>query len=294
MSADGRPQKVVFRLALPRELKQELGDLSLTQAQAVALTATIWHVDEDLKTFRTRFKGREPRPELVRRLRRMAKVLGELQDEIRRQPNTMSDFLPFDTLEAIGEIMSFSAMEAALGKKLASRDPEGGVKEAVKRLAADASAARIAEIEAAQGGGVEEAVKPLVAGSSDVRIAEIEARFDYQRKALGLKHGPELLAHLVDRITRPIQVWLELDRRNRGGRPSDLVRDYVLIRLLEAAPEVLGSRATATAGGKFVRLCTGVFNVCGLSTDGLEKAVERILKQRRTKASPKRDDDRTS
>jgi hypothetical protein len=259
-------QALIFRLASPQKLKRELGDLSLTQAQAHALDLTLRHVDEDLKTFSTRFKDREPRPELVRRLRRMGKILGELQDEIRYQPNTMLDFLPFDTQEAIGEIMSFSAMEAALGKMLASRDPQGGVKEAVMRLA----------------------------DRSDVRIAEIEARFDYQRKALGLKHAPELLVHLVERINRPIQVWLELDRRNRGGRPSDAVRDYVLIGLVEATPEVLGSPATATARGKFVRLCAGVFHACGLNTDGLEKAIERILKQRRTKASPKRDDDRVS
>jgi hypothetical protein len=293
MSDDGGPQRVVFRLALPELLKQELGDLSLTQAQAVALTATLWHVDQDLKNFRMRFKGRKPRPELVRRLRRMAKILGELQDEIRRQRNTMSDFLPFDTLEAIGEIMSFSAMEAALGKELANWDAaQGGVKEAVERLAADASAARIAEGEAARGGGIEEPVKRP--DGSDVRIAEIEARFEYQRKALGLKHAPELLAHLVERLIRPIQVWLELNRRPGFGRPSDVVRDYVLIRLVEAAPEVLGSRATGTAGGKFVRLCTGVFNACGLSTKGLEKAIERILKQRRAKAPPKRDGNPTS
>jgi hypothetical protein len=219
MSADRLPQTLVFRLPSPQELKQELGDLSLTQAQAVALELTLQHVDEDLKTFRTRFEGRKPRPELVRRLRRMGKILGELQDEIRRQRNTMSDFLPFDTQEAIGEIMSFSAMEAALGKKLASRDPQGGVKEAVMRLA-DRSDVRIAEIEAEQE-GLKEALKRLAADGSDVRIAEIEARFEYQRKTLGLKHTPELLAHLVDRIYRPIQVWLELDRRNRGGRPSD-------------------------------------------------------------------------
>jgi hypothetical protein len=266
MSADGPPQTLVFRLASPRELEQELGDLSLTEAQTVALDLTLRHVDEDLKNFRTRLEGRKSRPELVRRFRRMEKILGELQDEIQRQRNTMSDFLPFDTQEAIGEIMSFSAMEAALGKKLASRDPQGSVKEAVMRLA----------------------------DRSDVRIAEIEARFDYQRKALGLKHAPELLAHLVERITRPIQVWLELNRQNRGGRPSDAVRDYVLIRLVEAAPEVLGSRATVTAGGKFVRLCTGAFNACGLNTEGLEKAIERILKQRRAKSSAERDDDPTS
>jgi hypothetical protein len=223
----------------------------------------------------------------------MGKILGELQDEIRRQQNTMSDFLPSDTLEAIGEIMSFSAMEAALGKKLASRDAQGGVKEAVERHAADGSDVRIAKIEVAQG-GVKDAVKRLAAAGPDVRIAEIEARFEYQRKTLGLKQGPELLAHLVERIIRPIQIWLELNRRPGGGRPSDAVRDHVVIRLVEAAPEVLGSRATATAGGKFVRLCTGVFNACGLNSEGLEKAIERILKKRKAKSSPVRDDDRTS
>jgi hypothetical protein len=187
----------------------------------------------------------------------MAKVVGDLEYEIHRWKETMTDFLPLDTLEAMGLLMSYSAMEAALKRNIDSRDVKGEV----ELLAAD---------------------------GHEVRIAEIEELFEYrrQREALGLKHGPELLAHLVERIYGPIKTWIELDRRNPGGRPSNMVRDYLLRRLAETAPRIIRSRATATARGKFVRLCAAVFRACGVSNRGIEKAVERTLaKQRRSRRS---------
>ena len=72
----------------------------------------------------------------------------------------MTDLLPFDTLEAGGEFMSYSAMEAAPGRELQSPDLVG-------------------------------AVESLAAEDARFRIADVEQRFGYQRKAPGLKHGPE-------------------------------------------------------------------------------------------------------
>ena len=98
---------------------------------------------------------------------------------------------------------------------------------------------------------------------------------------------PNLLAHRVERINRPVKAWGELDRCNKNGRPANVVREFLLIRLAVAAPNVLDSRATVTAGGKFVRLCAAVFSACGLDTEGLEKSIERVLKSRRTRSLPK-------
>ena len=119
-------------------------------------------------------------------------------------------------------LMSFSAMEAALKREI--RTPELG-----------------SEIE------------NLLSECPDFRMAQLEDRLLTRRQARGLEHGGELLMHFVERINQPIKTWIELDRRNRGGRPTkNVARDFLLFRLAEAAPAVIGRRPTATAGGRFV------------------------------------------
>jgi len=145
---------------------------------------------------------------------------GSLLQPSRRQ--TINDFLPADTQEEIGMLVSFSAMEAALKREI--RTPELG-----------------SEIE------------NLLSECPDFRMAQLEDRLLTRRQARGLEHGGELLVHFVERINQPIKTWIELDRRNRGGRPTkNVARDFLLFRLAEAAPAVIGRRPTATAGGRFV------------------------------------------
>jgi hypothetical protein len=86
--------------------------------------------------------------------------------------------------------------------------------------------------------------------------------------------------HFVERVNQPIKTWFELDRRNRGGRPAkNLARDFLLFRLAEAAPAVIGRRPTATAGRRFVRLCAAVVVACGFDDRGIERAVEKAIKE---------------
>ena len=42
---------------------------------------------------------------------------------------------------------------------------------------------------------------------------------------------------------------------DKGGRPADLVRNYLIYQLAEAAPEVIGKAATVATTGRFVELC---------------------------------------
>ena len=213
------------------------------------LGIVLYHVDKDLEFRRKTFEATQPRKELVRRLKRIAKFVDDLEFELHRWRNTINDFLPEDTRAEIGLLMSYSGMEAALNTEIRRYD-------------------------------LKSEVEDLAAEDPDFRMAQIEERLAPHREARGLKHGGEFFTHYIERINQPIRRWIELDRLNRGGRPlKNLARDLLLFRLAEAAPAIIGRRATATADGRFVRLCEAVVVACGLEDRGIERAVEKAIKE---------------
>jgi hypothetical protein len=123
-------------------------------------------------------------------------------------------------------------------------------------------------------------IEELSAEDPDFRMAQIEERLAPHREARGLEHGGEFFTHYIERINKPMKHWIELDRLNRGGRPlKNLARDLLLFRLAEAAPAIIGRKATATAGGRFVQLCEAVDMACGLEDRGIERAVEKAIRE---------------
>jgi hypothetical protein len=238
-----------FHRPTPEEFDELVRDQKLDDLQARELGLVLYHVNEDLKEYRKRREGRKPRRELVRRLRRFADLFNDLEYEIDRSRKTMADFLPLDTQEEIGQLMSYGAIEAALNREIPSRD-------------------------------LRSEIESLRLDDPDFRMAQLEERLEYERQAIGLKNGPELLAYLIKTINQPIKAWFDVDRLNRGGRPPKTVeRDYLLLRVAEAAPAVIGRRPTATAGGRFVRLCAAVVVACGFDGLGVERAVEKAIKE---------------
>lgn len=238
-----------FHRPTPEEFDVLVRDQKLDGLQAHELRLVLYHVDEDLKVFRERLEGRKPRQELVRRLKRIAKSLGDLEFELYRWRQMINDFQLSEAQEEIGMLMSFSAMESALKREI--QTPELGLE-----------------------------IESLLSECPDFRMAQLEDRLLTRRQARGLEHGGELLMHLVERINQPIKTWFELDRRNRGGRPAkNLARDFLLFRLAEAAPVVIDRRATATARRRFVRLCAAVVAACGLDDRGIERSVEKAIKE---------------
>ena len=111
-----------FHRPTPEEFDVLVRDQKLDGLQAHELGLVLYHVDEDLKEYRKRREGRKPRRELVRRLRRFADLLNDLEYEIDRSRNTMADFLPIDALGEIGGLTSYGAMEAALNREIRSLD----------------------------------------------------------------------------------------------------------------------------------------------------------------------------
>jgi hypothetical protein len=138
----------------------------LTGTAAYKLRLVLYHVDEDLKEYRKRREGRKPRRELVRRLKRFADLFNDLEYEIDRSRKTMADFLPLDAQEEIGQLMSYGAIEAALNREIPSRD-------------------------------LRSEIESLTGDDPDFRMAQIEASLEHERRAIGLKDGPELLAFLI-------------------------------------------------------------------------------------------------
>ena len=110
-----------------------------------------------------------------------------------------------------------------------------------------------------------------------ISIADLENQFRNDRRHLGLKYGGEILKHFTDVIHADFKSWVELDRLNEGGRPADIYRRYIIRRLAQRAPFIIGKRATTTHGGAFAKLCIAVLPACGFRSKGIEKAIEAVL-----------------
>ena len=113
-----------FHRPTPEEFDVLVLDQKLDGLQAHELGLVLYHVDEDLKEYRKRLEGRKPRKELVRRLKRVADSLNDLEYEIDRSRQTIADFLPRTRRRKLGMLMSFSAMEAALNERNSHARPE--------------------------------------------------------------------------------------------------------------------------------------------------------------------------
>jgi hypothetical protein len=117
----------------------------------------------------------------------------------------------------------------------------------------------------------------LMERNNTTTSAVLEQRFCSERLAFGYKHGAEILRYFIGAIYADLKSWVELDRHNEGGRPADIYRRYIIQRLAERSPWIIGTRATTTAKGKFEKLCVAVLPACGFHSKGIEKAIEAVL-----------------
>ncbi len=98
------------------------------------------------------------------------------------------------------------------------------------------------------------------------------------RRAVGVQFGHILLPETIRRIRQPLSDWMA-EHVDKGGRPPDLRRKFIIRTLARHAPEIIGEEATATAKSTFMELCTAVCQEFGLPDKGIEDAVERELRE---------------
>jgi len=233
----------------PETWKDLVCDLKLNESQANELRITIGHVILDLRSHRAR---RAERPELVVRLKRLEKAFERLQSEMNRSAHLMDKFLPLQMLERIGNSSTFSAMGEALGKDVSPKDADS-------------------------------VIRQMVSQEDKITMSRLEARYASERQTLGIKHGHSILNHYIKSLWEPLKKWVEADKLNKGGRPPEVARNYLIDQLAERAPELIGRPATVSTTGEFVEFCAKVLSACRLSTEGVEKAVASVVGQKRAR-----------
>lgn len=228
-----------FAIPTPENWKHLVDDLKLNPIQANELGILLRHAEVDVEAFCDIHPDRAERQELVDALKAFSKALGKLEDVVTVNLPKLSDALPNAVGSAIGDMLTQTEIERALGKKLASPFPG----------------------EPVQG--------------------EIDQATAFARQAQGITAGPELFIHMLKKIHQPLEAWLRENNANKGGRPKDYVRDYLILKLAENAEAIIGQPPSSR--GRFLDLCNAVLGACMFSTDGLRDAVERALGTRKVK-----------
>ena len=232
-------------------------DCKLTDAQANKLEITLKEALDEIDRYYSKLQNWPSRDVLVKHLKLFEKALKRLQNECQRSAKLMEFFLPSDTLDFIGESLTFSAMSEALGRDVFPKNYDFQIR-----------------VKQSQG--------------KRITLASVEQGTRSRRRALGLKHGHLMLTYLIERIHGPLERWIQLDRLNKGGRKPDAVRRHLIYRLAQAAPGILGKAAAVSTTGKFVDLCTAVLVACGLSESGIAKAVPAVVKKLRADQAKRR------
>jgi hypothetical protein len=232
-------------------------EFKLGPGAGVILEQTVLDALSVLAVYRDTPNAQPARSLRIKRLKNLDRYLRQLRSELGRAKNDLGVILPFETRALLGESFTFSALQQFLGS-------------AVRTTNTDMMIATLFR------GPRKKSAKPPT-------IGDLEEHGRGARQALGLTHAGELLINYLAAIHAPIIRWLELERLGRGGRPAQLERQYLVLRLAETCPQILGRPAPVAVTGKFVNLCIEVFRACGLASDGVEKLVPKIVKALREK-----------
>ena len=239
-SSDRRP----FRLPSPEDWNSLVLELGLNARQAHELDIVLRHAEADLAAVAEAAATPAEKRELVAALEALSKALGDVERVIQSRLPELSDALPIDTTSAIGDMLTAREIESVLG---------------VGRVRLDLTTL----------------LWSSVTTLGEISADDVDGATASQRQALGITAGPELLGHFIRRLHLPLQEWLDDHRANRGGRPSNYVRDHLIHVLAKNAHRICDTQPSSN--GPFIRLCDAVFRSLGLSTVGLRDAVERAL-----------------
>jgi len=96
-------------------------------------------------------------------------------------------------------------------------------------------------------------------------------------------HTPDLLEGLFRQLQERLDAYRDLSRKhNRGGSKGRPDRNFTVETLARAFPTLFDQRPTGSPEGLFCTLCHHVLDELGEDADGLETAVQRILKKNST------------
>ena len=230
----------------------EIGrSLGLDAQKRRELASLVIGISEAIGAYRSSVDQRMPRRERNKMLRGMSKALGDVEMILTRLAAPEGRTLSRIYAAMLGHQLSNAGLEAAWGRAISWPDPSF----------------RLLESREAQ-----EREGPY-------RVLERE-QYQPVRESIIRAHTPEVLQGLLWQLRQRLDAFLALDREhNTGGAKGKPYRRYAIAVLAEAFPSLFGVKPTSSPGGTFCTLCDHVLPELGEDTEGLETAIQRVLKE---------------
>jgi hypothetical protein len=253
----GRPKRKVrlqpLKIPTSAEIQEVAADFQLATGPASVLDFVIKDTLADLRTYqRSRSRKIREDEQLTAHIAELHTYLSNLISFADSHPGILKEILPAPAGEKLGEAFSFADISKALGR---DEFPKDG-----KLLR----------------GHLRRKALPF-------EIASAEDYYARTREDYGLLHGDRLFRYALRVVHEPVEGWVAAKAANKGGRPANAERRYMIERLAKAAPHILGSDPPISIGGPFVELCERLLPLCGFAEDGIDKAVVSVLTRLRAR-----------
>jgi len=267
VKAEGAPEPKVARAKEKRKLqtlkiptraqiKLVVADLRLEEGLAAVLDLVIKDAVADLRSYQTwRLRKIDQNERIADPIEEIYKPLIKLVLLLEANPGVLKEILPAPTGEKLGELFSFTGIGKALN---GDAFPHDG-----KSLRGY-----------------------LSRSGKQFNMASVEGFYARIREDYGLVEGERLFLHALRVVLEPLEGWFVAKAANKGGRPANRERRYLIQRLAKAAPKIFGSEPPISLGSPFVELCERVLPLCGFAEDGIDKAVMSVLSSFKSTARP--------
>jgi hypothetical protein len=114
---------------------------------------------------------------------------------------------------------------------------------------------------------------------TEMTVDALEHHLHQELRTSCAKYGDLMFKYVIGHLHALIVEGRKVQRGNKGGRNPVWQRNLVLDLLIEAAPEIVGTKPTANSSSRFVELCQAVLAGYELPTDGLEKHTRLGIKE---------------
>jgi hypothetical protein len=248
-----RPSRIddAANLRSPRadDWEEIIDDLKLTKVQADQLANVVRDALMDIFTYHDRKRGQKKFKDYVLHLKKVDKHFQALIEAIEEKDPPLTEFLPLKVLEELGRMFSFSGLGAATGKELF---PET----------------------------LPDVLEYQQRNNLPISVESIERFYSHTRADKGLVHGRELILHVLKTLREPIAANLKLQSLDRGGRPQNVNKKYMIERLVRGAVAIFKMSEGQYVDAPIVDLCYVVMVHCGFQEEGIEKEVLAELRRR--------------
>ncbi len=215
------------------------------------------HMYMDLEAFNSLHLEENERKAWIKAILDIAQQVNKLKTTIDKHIDILGFVLPMNVMETIGEAFDLSYSNSILTDK-----------NAYLRLNRD--------LEAHQ--------QKTDLLDAELINAELIAKLTRpRRQVVGLEQGHLLLQSFIDRLDEGLEVWIDLNKQNKGGRPRKYAREYLLFWLVYHAKTLTGHNPPNSKTSWFVDFAKSVVELCGLNAEGIGASLPKIIRDVKAK-----------